>query len=286
MFGGLIAGNLARAVADRADEKSLAELRLRIGRPPLAVTVAGERIKAPHVVSREELDGILLRATNMSLYSVSEELLQGYIPYNGLRIGVGGEGVSEGGKLLGVKNISYLVIRAPHQVKNAADEVYDRIVREDASNGKTTVRSTLVIAPPRGGKTTLLRELARRASDKKSTVIIDERFEIACAVNGRPSLDVGDAEVVSGIKKCVAYENVLRAMSPEVLVTDEICKREEADVIADAVRAGVKVFASAHGESLKQISESEIFSPLVKCFETAIELSAEPIGKIVAVREL
>ncbi len=283
-------GNLARAVADRVGEGELAELRLRIGRAPLAVTVKGERINiclagVPYVVSREELDSIVLRATNMSLYAVSEELLQGYIPAFGLRIGVGGEGVREGGKLIGVKNISYLVIRVPHQIKNAADGIWDRVASMGA-DGRLYVKSTLVIAPPCGGKTTMLRELARRISALMSTVIIDERYEIASAVNGAPSLDVGDSEVLSGINKCVAYENALRAMSPEVLVTDELFRQEEVDLIEDAVRAGVKVFASVHGESLESIKNSRIFAPLADCFGLAVELTSHPIGGINAVREL
>ncbi len=283
-------GNLARAVADRVGERELAELRLRIGRAPLAVTIKGERVKicpagASYAVSREELDSILLRATKMSLYAVSEELLQGYIPAFGLRIGVGGEGVREGGKLIGVKNISYLVIRVPHQIRSAADGIFDRVASM-GDDGKLNVKSTLVIAPPCGGKTTLLRELARRISAFKSTVIIDERYELASAVNGAPSLDVGDAEVLSGITKCVAYENALRAMSPEVLVTDELFRQEEVALIEDAVRAGVKVFASVHGESFENIKNSRIFSPLAECFGLAVELSSSPIGGIKAVREL
>ncbi len=281
-------GNLARAVADAVGEGEIAELRLRAGKAPLAVTISGKRIKicpfAGFSVLKDDIDGILLRATNMSLYSVSDELLQGYIPANGVRIGVGGEGVAENGKLIGMKNICYLVIRVPHQVKGAADEVFEHIAL--IKDGAATVKSTLVIAPPCGGKTTMLRELARKASQFKSTVIIDERREIACAVNGAPTLDVGDSEVISGVKKCVAYENALRAMSPEVLVTDELFRKEEVQMIEDAVRTGVKVFASVHGENLESLKRSEIFAPLVGLFEVAVELSPPPVGKISAIRTL
>lgn len=289
MLNGLLNGNLARAVADSVCEEQLAELRLRIGREPLAVSVSGKRLKirsggAPHIVSREELDGIIMRATNMSLYSVSEELLHGYIPSAGLRIGAAGEGVSDGGKLIGVKNLSYLVLRIPHQIRSAADKIYDRVVRE--KEGEAYVKSTLIIAPPCGGKTTLLRELARRASAVKSTVIIDERYEIACVTKGVPTLDVGDAEVVSGVNKCVAYENVLRAMSPEIIVTDELFRREEVEMIADAMRAGVKVFASVHGDGISSLKKSPIFAPLMNFFELVVELGASPIGSVRSVTEL
>lgn len=286
MLGGLIDGNLARAVADKVGEDRLAELRLRVGRAPLAVATDGRRIRFADAyrVSRADLDKIVLGATNMSLYTVSEELLQGYIPACGVRIGVGGEGVNDGGKLIGVKNIGYLVIRVPHQIKTAADGVIDRVL--SVADDGADVKSTLVISPPRGGKTTMLRELARRISGYKSVVVIDERYELACVVDGAPTLDVGDSEVISGVKKCVAYENALRAMSPEVLVTDELFRREEVEMILDAMRAGVKAIASVHAPSLDSLKNSAVFAPLAERFELAIELGVSPIGQVRAVREL
>ena len=154
------------------------------------------------------------------------------------------------------------------------------------ADGRADVKSTLVISPPRGGKTTMLRELARRISRHKSVVIIDERYELACVVDGAPMLDVGDSEVISGVKKCVAYENALRAMSPEVLVTDELFRKEEVEMISDAMRAGVKALASVHADSLDALKNSDIFAPLAKRFELAIELGVSPIGQVRAVREL
>lgn len=289
MFGGLISKNLARAISDRIGQNDIAELRLRINRAPLVVATSGQRINfagqgAPCVVTREDIDGILARATNMSLYSVSEEILQGYIPACGLRIGVGGEGVWDRGRLIGMKNISYLVIRAPHQIKGAADAIFDKIAQN--CDGKLAVKSTIVIAPPCGGKTTLLREIARKLSAFKSTVIIDERFEIACCVNGAPTLDIGDAEVVSGVKKCVAYENVLRAMSPEALVTDELFANEELQFVKDAARSGVKIFASAHGDSVESLKKSEMFASALKYFDVAIVLGTSPIGSVRAIADL
>lgn len=285
MFGGLVDGGLATAVADRMSEESMAELRLRINRPPLAINVLGERVSVQaYRISERDINGILMRATNMSLYSVSEELARGYVPAAGVRIGVGGEGVSDGGRLLGIKNISYLVIRVPHQVKSAADGAYERVVHTEG--GATRVNSALIIAPPRGGKTTMLRELARRISQYKSTVIIDERYELACVTNGAPSLDVGDCEVVSGLKKTIAYENVLRSMSPEVLVTDELFRREEVEMICDARRAGIAVLASVHGEGLDSLKRSPIFAPLTDRFDIAIELDTSPVGRVRAVKEL
>ncbi len=288
MFDGLIVGNMARAVADVAKEEDIAELRLRIGRPLLVCALSPRRIKAravmagaPYVVSRADIDGILLRATGMSLYSVSDELKMGYIPAKRIRVGIGGEGVCEDGKLLGIKNISYLVIRVPHGVEGRAGEVFD-----GAFGGGADIKSALIIGPPCSGKTTMLRELARRVSAFKNAVIIDERFEIAGVFKGEPSFDIGDCEVISGVKKRVAYENCIRAMSPEAIVTDELFGKEDVMAICDVTRAGVKALASVHGDGVRAIEKSEQLSPLLKSFELAVVLRREPIGEIAQIVQL
>ncbi len=284
MFDGLICGNLARAITDSLGEERLIELRLRVGRQALMLTTSAARIGvkfagAPYLVTARDIEDILTRASNMSIYSVSEEMLRGYIPSKKVRIGVGGEGVSDGGKLIGIKNVAYMVIRVPHQVKSAADGVVNKVMTND---GK--IKSTLIVSPPSAGKTTILRELARMISSKFNTVIIDERYELAAVLDGVPTLDIGDSEVVSGVPKTIAYQNCVRAMNPEVIVTDEIFSKEEVAAICDIVRCGVRVLASVHGEDLEALRASELYSPLLKCFELLAVL--KPVGKLVAVTEL
>lgn len=274
---------MARAIADSVGNDDLYELRLRLGRAVVAMTSSltdPRRIVKfagkPYLLARDELDGIVARATDMSPYAVSDELLKGYIPFKGLRIGVGGEGVSDGGKLIGVKNISYLVIRVPKQIKSAADGVFDLIATGEGKDKR--IANTLIISPPRGGKTTMLREVARKASAFKNVVIIDEREEIAGVA--AMSFDIGDAEVISGVPKAVACENCVRAMSPEVIVTDEIFGDEETQAVCDATRAGVSVVASLHGEDVGSVAKSRIFAPLFERFELAVSLSLNPVGSV------
>ena len=81
-----------------------------------------------------------------------------------------------------MKTVSYLVVRIPHQVKSAADEIASEVIGKD-------ILSTLVISPTGAGKTTMLRELARIASKDKNVVIIDERYELCAVYHGAASLD-------------------------------------------------------------------------------------------------
>lgn len=227
---------------------------------------------------REDVERVLALASDFSVYAVNDQLVRGYMARRGIRIGVAGEGVVEGGNVLTMKHIAFLTVRIPHEIKGAADGIRGAVFADDG------VKSTLIISPPYGGKTTLLRELARLAGARRNTLVIDERFEIAAAENGVPTLDVGDCDVVSGVGKLVAYENTIRAMSPEVIVTDELFREAEVDAVCDAVRSGVKVFATLHGAGLESVTRSPVFSRLLSVMELFVVLSPVPrVGTVVSV---
>lgn len=261
------------------DEKIIAELRVRVGRPLIACGVNGKRkvvssCGAPYIVTQKDVEDVLARATNMSFYSASDEMKRGYVPCKHYRIGVGGEGILEGGKLMGIKNIAFLVIRVPHQIKGIADKIAADVFRD----GKP--RNTLIVSPTGGGKTTLLRELARIASKRFNVVVIDERYELCAMSKGVPLLDIGDAEVVSGVPKKDAYENCVRAMNPDIIVTDELFGIEDVKSVLDVMRCGVSVFATLHGESVDGVQSSE-FAPLVDAFDVVYVLGKNPVGTII-----
>lgn len=283
MFDGLITGGLARVITESVKLENLMEIRLRTGKRLVLISSSGQTHRVyprfaggEYVVSREDVDGIIARATNLSPYSVSDEIIRGYIPYKSLRIGVGGEGVIDGGRLLNVKNISYLTIRIPHQIKDCANKIIDDVYDEQSGE----IKNTLVISPPAGGKTTILRELARNISYKKNVVVIDERYELACVCDGAPALDIGECDVVSGVPKVIAYENCIRSMNPDVIVTDEIFKAAEVGAICDVLRSGVKVIASVHGDSVDALESSLEYSALIKSFQLAVVLGKDPVGQI------
>lgn len=284
MFNGLLEGTLARALGTYAKEEEITEIRLRACRPLTYSTVGGKKTVrmdggCPYIVSLSDVEGVLCRASDFSVYAVNDDLCKGYLTKRGVRIGVAGEGVVENAKLLTMKNINYLVLRIPHEIKGVADKVADKIICGDK------IKNTLIVSPPCGGKTTLLRDLARVASARFSTLIIDERYELAACENGLPTLDVGDCEVVSGVVKVIAYENCVRAMSPQLIVTDEIFRAEEVAAIGDIIRGGVSVFASAHGSSKSALSSSTVFSKLVELFDVVITLGTNPVGAIIEVAE-
>lgn len=125
-----------------------------------------------------------------------------------------------------------------------------------------------------GRKTTLLREIARLASnDGFNVCVIDERREIAGAVKGVSGLDLGKSvDVITGVKKLKAYECAIRSMNPDVVVTDEIYGAEEVDAVLDAMRAGVKVAASLHATGVSDLKNT-VYEKLQRAMDITVVLT-------------
>ncbi|MEG1613296.1 MAG: ATPase, T2SS/T4P/T4SS family [Clostridia bacterium] len=264
----------------------ICELRLRIGKPLRIYNGSvwsDARIgDVLYIVSKSDVDYIIGVASGYSVYSINDSLVRGYLHYEGgIRIGVAGEGVMDGAKLTTQKYLSYLTIRVPTEVKGCADKIFNKIC------DKGEFKNTLVISPTAGGKTTMLREIARLTSNSGLNVlVIDERFELCAEVKGLPTFDIGvNTDVISGVPKLIAYENTIRAMNPDVIISDEVFKKEEIDAVIDACRAGVKVGLSVHAESDIAL-KSTVFSPLLDIMQVIIVLSKQvKAGTVVKVIE-
>ena len=272
MLYGLIGGRIERLLSNYNTD-SITEIRLRKGKP-LVIFQGKEKIyprsdAGQYTVTGDDIEKVLGFATDFSLYAVNDRLTKGYLVKDGVRIGVGGFGVMEQGKILSIKDVNTLVLRIPHQIKGCAEPLIPVICPHSSP------KSTLIISPPGAGKTTILRDMARLVSMSVNTLIIDERFEIA-GVNC--TLDVGESEVISGVDKNVAYEFAIRTMSPDVIITDEVFSKAEVDSVEDVIRSGVKIFATIHGNDINSIKNSKIFCRLTEFFEVFVTLS--PIGKV------
>lgn len=110
-----------------------------------------------------------------------------------------------------------------------------------------------------------MRDAARQLSEQGLQIgIADERGEIAASVNGVPRLDIGDnTDVMGGCAKCRAMELMIRAMSPQVLITDEIATAEDAEAVMDASGCGIRVIASAHAGSAAEIMRRRDISGII-----------------------
>lgn len=243
------------------------EIRLRRGCRIVYLTRSG-KVRTDYLLSDDEFDEILSVVTDRSLYAITEKLVCGYLPLKGgLRAGIAGEGVLDGEKVKTVKHITSLAIRIPHQVFGIANFL------EIDGNFRQNV---LIVSPPAAGKTTLLREISRLLSDSGQTVVIlDERGEISGVCGGQFSLKVGEnTDVLFGFPKKLAYDNALRALNPDYIITDELSGQSDVEGVLRAYYGGVKVIATLHGSDTEVFHG--VFSPLEEVFDRVILLSKYP----------
>ncbi|MBN6186026.1 stage III sporulation protein AA [Aneurinibacillus sp. BA2021] len=272
--------------------EKMEEIRLRAARPIECIGegsswFVSER-EDPLLFTKEEGSQLLSRLSHHSLYMMEEEMRRGYITIEGgHRVGISGKVVLEEGRVKLIRDVTSFNIRIARERKGSADPVLPLLVQGDQ------LKSTLLISPPQGGKTTLLRDLARLISEGSRIVsarkvsIVDERSEIAGCVGGIPQKDVGPrTDVLDACPKAEGMMMMIRSMSPEVLITDEIGRAEDGYALEEAIHAGITVITSVHGSGLKDIMRRPALSRILQSgvFERYLILSRRPrVGTVSAV---
>ncbi len=249
---------------------TLLEIRVRCGKPLIAETSNGSFAITPegspspatggaYIVSERDLKLIFQAVCENSVYAFMDEIKQGFITIKGgHRIGFSGRAVLKGEKIENFREISSLNIRIAREVIGAANYIIEDVLKPSG------VVSTLVVSPPMGGKTTVLRDLTRQISDKGiKTALIDERGEMASLSRGVPQCDVGvQTDVIENAPKADAVVMMLRTMSPLLIVTDEIATVKDTEALMQAFGTGVSVIASTHGASFEEVMQRESLKPL------------------------
>lgn len=242
------------------------EIRIKVGKPIILNSFKGEKILS-YIVTAEDVKQILVKVSNYSLYAYEEEIKQGYITIKGgHRIGIAGECVIVGGVIRTIKNISSLNIRICREVVGASNEVMKYISKDNR------VYNTLIVSPPKCGKTTILRDIAKNISSGmpiinlsgKKVSIIDERSEIAACFDGVPQMNVGVRTDV--LDNCLKREGMLmaiRSLSPEVLICDEIGTQGDVEALLMAFNSGVNIVVTLHGFSIDDIYKRKVFKELL-----------------------
>ena len=269
----------------RGAGEALTEVRLRANRPVQLRTFRGDEL-LEDVISPEALSRVLAALMDYSVYAREDELGQGFFTMaDGCRVGVCGRAIALNGRVTGMGGIGSACVRISREVRGCADALVDAMLAE---NGGAPA-STLILSAPGMGKTTCLREVARRLSDGGFCVgVSDERHEIAACVNGVPTLDVGSrTDVMDGCPKHIAIPQLMRACAPGVIVADEIGGASNAEALADAVRCGAAVVASAHAGSIDDAFERPSLREAMSggTFKLAVLLSGKP-GRVSEIRKL
>lgn len=261
------------------DYEKLQEIRLRINAPLLIVyenkeyfiTEQAKLVDNPNLgvlISRNEIRETMEYISNYSLYAFEEELKQGFITINGgHRIGIAGKTFLEQNAVKGIKHISFINIRLAHQVKGCAAPVLPYLINKQSGG----IYHTLIISPPRCGKTTILRDLIRMLSDGNEYLpgmavgVVDERSEIAACYMGMPQNEVGiRTDVLDCCPKAKGMMMLIRSMSPQIIAVDEIGSMEDLEAIDYVSGCGCKLIATVHGSSIEDIKSKPVLGELVK----------------------
>ena len=269
---------------------TLEEIRLRAGKPLTIHSRERELFLGrggstsadnAYVVTSADLHAVLLLVTDYSLYARDEELRRGYLALpGGHRAGFTGRTVLDDNRVKLLRDISGINIRVAREIKGVGEVLLPHIYCEKSGR----VRHTLIISAPQAGKTTMLRDLARLLSDGSVTVgrrgfkvgIVDERSEIAGCYLGEAQLDVGlRTDVLDGCPKAEGMMMLVRSMSSEIVVTDELGRPEDARAVEEAVNTGATVLATAHGQSAAELLRRPSLAYLLEnqLFERVVMLS-------------
>lgn len=271
--------DLTEAQKDRAEE-----IRLRVGRP-LSVLLPEGEYAADVTVESEDLETLCDLAAEFSRYAAAETLRDGYLPVRGgCRVGLCGTAVMKDGSNTNLKCFSSAVIRIARERQGIADDLFPQLfVGERFAN-------TLVLSPPGGGKTTLLRELVRKLSCAGTRVaLLDERGEVAVMYRGEPQMDVGPyTDVLDACPKAIGIPMVLRAMNPQIIAVDEITVREDLKAMSLAAGCGVGLLATIHAAGVAELLEKPLYRQLIedRGFRLAVRIIRTDGGRRYEVEEL
>lgn len=280
---------LIKVLPEKTRER-IEEIRLRVNR--YVEVTAGEVTSClPYLFSKSDAEQLLSNLAGHSFYTLDEELRRGYITIEGgHRIGLAGKVILEEGRVKALRHLASFNIRVAREKIGAAERfipfLYDR-----------KWQHTMIIGPPQTGKTTLLRDLARIVSTgcqsngipALKAGIVDERSEIAGCMHGIPQLKFGNRiDVLDACPKAEGMMMMIRALSPDVLIVDEIGRGEDKEAIMEAVNAGITLMMTTHGNGFEEIKNRPLLKEIIelKVFQRFIELSRnEGPGTVISIKD-
>jgi len=222
------------------------ELRLSVGRQAF-VRQRGVCVPLGVSLDARALEEILSGMCGGSPYAHADNICRGFLSLGGgVRVGVCGRAVLEGGRVTGLCDISSLCIRIPHAITVDVSAARSLLARFCYTRG------LLVYAPPAVGKTTYLRSLARALASGEGVrrvALVDTRDELSYSLDSSALC----LDILSGYPKGYGIEIATRTLGADVIICDEIGGEEDARAILSVQSGGVPLVASAHAATLAEL---------------------------------
>ena len=246
--------------------QQLEEIRIKVNKP-IFIHIGSKEKMWDYIATPEDIKYIMQRISNYSIYAFEDEIRQGYITIRGgHRVGLCGICVIENNSIKTIKDISSINIRACKEIIGCADRVMPYITYNNS------VYNTIIISPPKCGKTTLIRDISRQISQGnknnnfqgKNVSVIDERSEIAGSFKGVPQMDIGDrTDVLDNCPKSQGIMMAIRSMSPDVIVCDEIGTQKDMESVLMALNSGISLITTIHGFGIEDLYKRAVFKEIV-----------------------
>lgn len=268
----------AALMESREHQTRAEEFRLRTGYPMTILLPEGE-LDTGAVVEQGDLETLCNLATEFSRYAAAETLRRGYLSIRGGgRVGLCGSAVMKEDACANLKDFSSASVRIAREKRGIGEAVTPQLFREGR------FQSALILSPPGGGKTTLLRDLVRCLSTGTEEApglrvsLADERGEVAVLYQGVPQMDVGPrTDVLDSCPKAAAIPMLLRAMNPQVIAADEITVQEDLRAMSMAANCGVGLLATIHAGSVEELLQKPLYAGLLQAhvFSLAVLIGRE-----------
>jgi len=261
LFPETLSGQINLQIAERWHY--LQEIRFRFNQPiELIFDHQVEWVKNIKPNQKDKMH-IINQLSDFSLYRMEDELREGYITIEGgHRVGLAGKVNTVDGSVKAIQYITFLNIRIAKEKLGVAKPLIPYLYSNQYLN-------TLFIGAPQTGKTTLIRDLTRIISSgwekipAKKVGVIDERSEIGASLNGIPQHNLGRrTDVLDACPNAEGMMMMIRSMSPDVIVVDEIGSQKDVQALLEAINAGVTIICTIHGQSLEDIKRRPSIQPL------------------------
>ncbi len=269
----------------KSEKASAEEFRLRAGLLPSVLLPWGEKWLGEKPVTPRNLADVLEIATDSSLHTATDSIKNGFVTgAGGHRIGICGTAIVKNGAIEGLRSVSSLAVRIAKEIKDCGKAAARLLAPEKEFS------SAIIISPPGGGKTTLLRDIVRLLSDKGFRVALaDERGEIAAMRGAVPQMDVGvRTDVISLCPRDEAVMLLLRTMNPEIIAMDEITAPRDAKALSSAFSCGVGLLATAHAADLNELRRRGLYRELLAegVFKKAVVIEKRNGERVCSVHDL